>query len=58
MKNMHIIAILNLKSDLQSNFSKLQIKEMLIKSGFENILFSEEEPYWCVLGHKKDRSKS
>ena len=43
---------------IEKRFSKLQIKEMLIKSGFENILFSEEEPYWCVLGFKKDRSKS
>tara|TARA_E500000331_G_C17219586_1_gene697440 strand:+ start:799 stop:1641 length:843 start_codon:yes stop_codon:yes gene_type:complete len=38
---------------LEQRFSQKQIKNMCINSGLENIRFSDNEPYWCVVGTKK-----
>ena len=40
---------------LERRFTKLQIKEMLVKAGFEKIIFSDTEPYWCVVAEKRKR---
>ena len=37
---------------LEKRFSKLEIKEMLIKVGAKNIVFSDFEPYWHVVCKK------
>ena len=37
----------------EKRFTKEQIKKMMINSDFENIKFSNEPPYWCVVGTKK-----
>ncbi len=37
---------------LEKRFTKLQIKEMLKKSGLTDIRFSSDPPYWCVVGIK------
>jgi len=38
---------------LEQRFSKLQISEMLKKTGFDNIKFSTKAPYWCCVAVKK-----
>lgn len=38
---------------LEHRFSYNQIKEMMLKSGLENIEFSNEEPFWCAVGYRK-----
>lgn len=38
---------------LEHRFSKSQIKQMMENAGLNNIKFSENEPYWCVVGFKK-----
>lgn len=38
---------------IEQRFSKEQIKDMLKKTGFENIKFSSQSPYWCCLAFKK-----
>jgi hypothetical protein len=38
---------------LEQRFSKDQIMNMLLNAGFENIIFSNESPYWCAVGFKK-----
>jgi SAM-dependent methyltransferase len=38
---------------LEQRFTRQQIAQMLSDTGFENIRFSEEVPYWCAVGIKK-----
>lgn len=38
---------------LEQRFTKIEIEEMLINAGFENIQFSNNAPFWCALGIKK-----
>jgi ubiquinone/menaquinone biosynthesis C-methylase UbiE len=37
---------------IEKRFSKNEIRKMMEKSQFENITFSNKEPYWTVLGTK------
>ena len=37
---------------LEQRFSKTEIENMMIKAGFSEIHFSENEPYWHVLGKR------
>jgi 2-polyprenyl-3-methyl-5-hydroxy-6-metoxy-1,4-benzoquinol methylase len=37
---------------LEQRFSKDQIAFMMEEAGFINIQFSNNEPYWCVIGYK------
>lgn len=41
---------------LEQRFSKEQITKMMVDSGLTQIQFSDEAPYWCVVGIKKDSS--
>jgi len=41
---------------LEQRFTKLQIVEMMKKSGLENIQFNNGPPYWCAIGFAKDNS--
>ena len=38
---------------LEKRFTKKQITEMLQRAGLENIKYSNESPYWCVISYKK-----
>lgn len=38
---------------LEQRFTKLEIKEMMIKSGLDNISFSPNAPFHCAIGYKK-----
>jgi SAM-dependent methyltransferase len=38
---------------LEKRFTRHQIEEMLAGAGFEGIRFSEEVPYWCAVGSKR-----
>ena len=38
---------------LEQRFSKDQIKKMMESCGLDNIIFSENEPYWHAIGNKK-----
>lgn len=38
---------------LEQRFTKAQICNMLSHAGFDNIIFSDVEPYWCALGMKR-----
>lgn len=38
---------------LEQRFSRKQISQMLIDSGFEKITFSNKEPFWCCIAYKK-----
>ena len=37
---------------LEKRFTKLEIKDMMKRSGLIKIRFSKNAPYWCVVGHK------
>ena len=37
---------------LEQRFTQSEIKELMLQSGFKNIVFSESEPKWCVVGIK------
>ena len=38
---------------LEHRFSKKQINEMLLRAGLVNIEFSDNAPFWCVVGYKE-----
>ena len=38
---------------LEQRFTKVQIKEIMLDAGLEDIVFSESDPYWCAVGNKK-----
>jgi len=38
---------------LEQRFTRNEIKNMMEEAGFENIVFSEREPFWCAVGVKK-----
>jgi hypothetical protein len=38
---------------LEQRFTKVQISSMMSGAGLENILFSENVPFWCAVGYKK-----
>jgi SAM-dependent methyltransferase len=38
---------------LEQRFTRRQIEQMLISAGFDEIRFSDEVPYWCVVGKKR-----
>ena len=37
---------------LEQRFTKVEIHQMMVNAGFENIIFSDRTPYWVVLGRK------
>ena len=37
---------------LEKRFTREEIRSMLAEAGFEQIVFSERPPYWCVVGIK------
>ena len=37
---------------LEQRFTQAQIKELMLQAGFTNIIFSDAEPKWCVVGIK------
>jgi ubiquinone/menaquinone biosynthesis C-methylase UbiE len=39
---------------LEKRFSKIDIEQMMTKSGLNNIRFSENVPYWCAVGTKQE----
>ena len=39
---------------LEKRFSKKEIYKMMHISGLENITFSNNEPFWCSIGYKKN----
>ncbi len=39
---------------LEKRFTKDEIEEMMKSAGLENIIFSEQPPYWCALGRRAD----
>lgn len=38
---------------LEKRFTKTEISLMMERAGLENIVFSENAPYWCAVGYKK-----
>jgi SAM-dependent methyltransferase len=38
---------------LEQRFSRASIKSMMERSGLENVIFSNHEPYWCAIGYRK-----
>ena len=40
---------------VENRYLKKEIEDLLIKSGFDNIKFSDNEPFWHVLAYKKLR---
>ena len=39
---------------LEKRYSKTETYTMMEDAGLENITFSDSEPYWCVVGYKKN----
>jgi len=37
---------------IEQRFSRRQIAEMLQRAGFNNVTFSEREPFWCAVGYR------
>ena len=37
---------------LERRFRREEIRSMLERAGFERIVFSDEAPYWCVVGYR------
>jgi SAM-dependent methyltransferase len=40
-------------TSLEQRFTRKQIGEMLEQAGFERIVFSENVPFWCAVGRKR-----
>jgi ubiquinone/menaquinone biosynthesis C-methylase UbiE len=38
---------------LEQRFTRAEITQMLTQAGFEDIRFSDREPYWCAVGLKR-----
>tara|TARA_Y100001960_G_C13972972_1_gene493822 strand:- start:15 stop:530 length:516 start_codon:yes stop_codon:yes gene_type:complete len=38
---------------LEQRFTKEQVQKMMETAGLEDIIFSNEEPYWCAVGTRK-----
>ena len=38
---------------LENRFSRNEIKELFLKSGFKDVVFSKKKPFWCACGVKK-----
>jgi len=38
---------------LEQRFSRQQIEQMLLEAGFDEIRFSNDVPYWCAVGKKR-----
>jgi len=38
---------------LEQRFTANEIREMMEKAGLERITFSDDSPYWCVVGYKR-----
>jgi ubiquinone/menaquinone biosynthesis C-methylase UbiE len=38
---------------LEQRFTRQEVELMMLRSGLEDIIFSENEPYWCAVGIKK-----
>jgi SAM-dependent methyltransferase len=38
---------------LEKRFSRKEIQSMMENAGLENIVFSENQPYWCAVGYKR-----
>jgi ubiquinone/menaquinone biosynthesis C-methylase UbiE len=38
---------------LEQRFKKQEIEEMMVAAGLEKITFSDNAPFWCVIGNKK-----
>ena len=38
---------------VENRFLKSEIKDLLEKSGFNKIIFSDKKPYWHVIAYKK-----
>jgi ubiquinone/menaquinone biosynthesis C-methylase UbiE len=43
---------------LEKRFTRVQIEQMLLHAGFEQIKFSDSPPYWCAVGIKSWRGFS
>jgi SAM-dependent methyltransferase len=42
-------------TSLEKRFTRNDIEKMLTAAGFENVRFSEEEPYWCAVATARRR---
>jgi ubiquinone/menaquinone biosynthesis C-methylase UbiE len=42
---------------LEKRFTRAEIEQMLLRAGFEHILFSDAPPYWCAVGIKSPRER-
>jgi ubiquinone/menaquinone biosynthesis C-methylase UbiE len=42
---------------LEKRFTRDQIEQMLIQAGFEQVSFSDSQPYWCAVGLKSSRGR-
>ena len=40
---------------LEQRFTRRQIEQLLASAGFDQIHFSENAPYWCAIGKKRER---
>ena len=46
-------ALDRLGTRLERRFSKKQVQQMMEKAGLERIKFSDNMPFWCVMGYRK-----
>lgn len=37
---------------LEKRYTKIEMRELMLRSGLENIKFSDREPYWVAVGYK------
>ena len=47
--------LIDLVPKVENRYLKKEIEDLLIKSGFDNIKFSDNEPFWHVLAYKKTK---
>jgi len=38
---------------LEQRFTREEIRDMMTRAGLRDVVFSEEEPYWCALGFRE-----
>lgn len=42
---------------LEQRFTRDQIRQMLVESGFRDVEFSDPPPYWCVVARRQDQAR-
>jgi hypothetical protein len=43
---------------LEQRFTRLEIRTLMERSGFQDIVFSDKAPFWCAVGYRSPDSRN